>query len=101
LKKKKIDIRNNPRALRRLRTQCERAKRILSASTQTTIEVDSLAEAEDFTLTLTRAKFEELCLSCFKECLPPVEKVLKDSNISKNQINDVVLVGGSTRIPKV
>ena len=66
LKKKGIDIRNNPRAMRRLRTQCEKAKRILSSSAQTTIEVDSLAESEDFSLTLTRAKFEELCMSMFK-----------------------------------
>jgi len=73
----------------------------LSASAQTTIEVDSLAEAEDYSLTLTRAKFEELCMSMFKETIPPVEKVLRDSGFSKNQIHDVVLVGGSTRIPKV
>jgi L1 cell adhesion molecule like protein len=96
-----IDIHNNPRAMRRLRTQCERAKRILSSSTQTTIEVDSLAESNDYNCVLTRAKFEELCMSLFKETIPPVEKVLKDSGISKNQIKEVVLVGGSTRIPKV
>lgn len=66
LKKKKIDIKDNPRALRRLRTQCEKAKRILSAATQTAIEVDALAESEDFSLTITRAKFEELCMSMFK-----------------------------------
>lgn len=101
LKKTGIDIRNNPRAMRRLRTQAERAKRILSSSTQTTIEVDSLAETYDYNMTLTRAKFEELCMSYFKECIPPVEQVLKNANFSKNQIHDVVLVGGSTRIPKV
>jgi L1 cell adhesion molecule like protein len=95
------DIRSNPRAMRRLRTQCERAKRILSSSTQTTIEVDSLAESEDYNCVITRAKFEELCLSQFKETIPPVEKVLQDSGMGKNQIHDVVLVGGSTRIPKV
>jgi L1 cell adhesion molecule like protein len=100
-KKKGIDIRNNPRAMRRLRTQCEKAKRILSSSAQTSIEVDSLADSEDFSLTITRAKFEELCMSQFKETIPPVEKVLKDSGFSKNQIHEVVLVGGSTRIPKV
>jgi len=100
-KKKGIDIRKNPRALRRLRTQCEKAKRILSSSAQTTIEVDSLAESEDYSITITRAKFEELCLSMFKETIPPVEKVLRDSGMSKNQIHEVVLVGGSTRIPKV
>lgn len=101
LKRKGIDIRSNPRAMRRLRTQAEKAKRILSASAQTTIEVDSLAESEDFSLTITRAKFEELCMSMFKDTIPPVEKVLRDSQMSKNQIHDVVLVGGSTRIPKV
>jgi L1 cell adhesion molecule like protein len=87
--------------MRRLRTQCERAKRILSSSTQTSIEVDSLAESEDYNTTLTRAKFEELCISYFKECIPPVEKVLKDSGLSKGQVHEVVLVGGSTRIPKI
>jgi L1 cell adhesion molecule like protein len=101
LKKKSVDIRNNPRAMRRLRTQAEKAKRILSSSAQTTIEVDSLAESEDFSLTITRAKFEELCMTMFKETIPPVEKVLRDSGFSKNQIHEVVLVGGSTRIPKV
>lgn len=101
LKKTGTDIRKNPRAIRRLRTQCEKAKRILSSSAQTTIEVDSLAESSDYSVTLTRAKFEELCLPMFKDTIPPVEKVLKDSQMSKNQVHDVVLVGGSTRIPKV
>ena len=101
LRKTRIDIKKNARALRRLRTQCEKAKRILSSSAQTSIEVDSLAESEDYSVTITRAKFEELCLSQFKETIPPVEKVLKDSGISKNKIHEVVLVGGSTRIPKV
>jgi len=87
--------------MRRLRTQAEKAKRILSSSAQTTIEVDSLAESEDFSLTVTRAKFEELCMTMFKDTIPPVEKVLRDSGMAKNQIHDVVLVGGSTRIPKV
>jgi len=101
LKKTGVDIRDNPRAMRRLRTQCERAKRILSSSTQTNIEVDSLAESCDYNCVITRAKFEELCLPQFKETIPPVEKVLKDSGLSKGQIHEVVLVGGSTRIPKV
>ena len=100
-KKTKVDIKNNARALRRLRTQCEKAKRILSSSAQTSVEVDSLAESEDYSVTITRAKFEELCLSMFKETIPPVEKVLRDSGISKNKVHEVVLVGGSTRIPKV
>ncbi|CAD8106197.1 unnamed protein product [Paramecium sonneborni] len=100
-KKKGIDLRSNARALRRLRTQCERAKRILSSANQTTIELDALAENEDFNCSITRAKFEELCLDQFKKCIPPVEQVLKDSGMSKSQIHEVVLVGGSTRIPKV
>ncbi|EAR95998.1 heat shock 70 kDa protein (macronuclear) [Tetrahymena thermophila SB210] len=100
-KKKGIDIKNNPRAMRRLRTQCERAKRILSSSAQATIEVDALAESEDFNLVMSRPKFEELCLSLFQQCIPPVEKVLKDSGLSKSQVHEVVLVGGSSRIPKV
>jgi heat shock protein 1/8 len=100
-KKKGIYIRNNPRAMSRLRTQCEKAKRILSSSAQSIIEVDSLAECEDFELTLTRAKFEELCMSLFKETIPPMERVLRDSGYSKNRIDEVVLVGGSTRIPKI
>jgi len=95
------DITKNPRAMRRLRTQCERAKRILSSSTQANIEVDSLYESEDFNSVLTRAKFEELCLPLFRQTIPPVEQVLKDSGLAKNQIHEVVLVGGSTRIPKV
>jgi len=101
LRKTQVDIRKNPRAIRRLRTQCEKAKRILSSSAQTTIEVDSLAESSDYSITITRAKFEELCLPMFKDTIPPVEKVLKDSGMAKNAIHDVVLVGGSTRIPKV
>ena len=101
LKKSGIDIRNDPRAMRRLRTQCEKAKRTLSASTFADIEVDALKEGQDFSLKLSRAKFEELCLNYFKDTLIPVENVLKDAGLSKNQVHDVVLVGGSTRIPKV
>jgi len=101
LKTSSVDIRNDNRALRRLRTQCEKAKRMLSNSTQATIEVDSLKGGEDFSLTITRAKFEELNMDYFRKCLLPVEQVLKDSGMSKNQIHDIVLVGGSTRIPKV
>ena len=101
LKTVNVDIRNDNRALRRLRTQCEKAKRMLSNSNQATIEVDSLKGGEDFSMTMTRAKFEELNMDYFRKCLLPVEQVLKDSGISKAQINDIVLVGGSTRIPKV
>lgn len=96
-----IDISRNPRALRRLRTACERAKRILSSAAQTTLDCDSLSDGEDCFLTITRAKFESLCMDLFEKCLPPVESVLKDANMSKSDINEVVLVGGSTRIPKV
>eukprot|EP00276_Gloeochaete_wittrockiana_P001658 CAMPEP_0184671348 /NCGR_PEP_ID=MMETSP0308-20130426/85442_1 /TAXON_ID=38269 /ORGANISM="Gloeochaete witrockiana, Strain SAG 46.84" /LENGTH=657 /DNA_ID=CAMNT_0027118449 /DNA_START=169 /DNA_END=2142 /DNA_ORIENTATION=+ len=100
-RKYKKDISQNPRALRRLRTACERAKRTLSSTAQTTIEVDSLFEGIDFNTTLTRAKFEELNMDLFRGCLDPVEKVLRDAKMDKSQVHDVVLVGGSTRIPKV
>ncbi len=100
-KKTGIDISNNPRALRRLRTQCEKAKRILSSAHQAPIECETLAEGHDFNASVTRAKFEELCMDLFRKCMPPVENVLKDSGLSKGQIHEVVLVGGSTRIPKV
>jgi L1 cell adhesion molecule like protein len=100
-KKTKVDIAGNQRALRRLRTSAERAKRILSTSTQATIEVDSLAEGHDLNIAFTRAKFEQLCDALFKKCLAPVEQVMKDSKYSKNEIDDIVLVGGSSRIPRV
>jgi heat shock 70kDa protein 1/2/6/8 len=101
MKRKNMDIRKDSRAMRRLRTQCEKAKRNLSFSAQTTIEVDSLKDGEDYSVIITRAKFEELCIKYFQDCIAPVEKVLKDSGMSKSQVHDVVLVGGSTRIPKV
>lgn len=100
-KKHKVDLRSNPRALRRLRTACERAKRTLSTTTQTTIEIDSINEGVDFSATITRAKFEELNMDLFKSCLKPIEVALSDAKLSKGQIHEVVLVGGSTRIPKV
>ena len=100
-KKMGIDIAKNPRALRRLRTQCEKAKRILSSSVNANIECEALAEGEDYNFSLSRAKFEELCIDLFRKCLPPVENVLKDSGLSKDQVHEVVLVGGSTRIPRV
>lgn len=100
-RKYKEDIKNNKRALRRLRTMCERAKRTLSTSTQATIEVEQLFNGIDFTTTITRARFEELCTNIFKRCIDPVEKVLIDSKLDKSQIDEIVLVGGSTRIPKV
>lgn len=100
-KKTKLDITSNARSLRRLRTACERAKRVLSTSTQTSIEVDSLYEGADLLLTLTRAKFESLCDSLFKKCMGPVEQVMRDAKMSKDKVDDIVLVGGSSRIPRV
>ena len=101
LKSSGQNIQNDNRALRRLRTACEKAKRMLSNSNQATIEVDSLKGGEDFATTMSRAKFEELNMEYFRKCIGPVESVLKDSGMSKNQIHEIVLVGGSTRIPKV
>merc|ERR1712070_1113889 len=91
----------NKRSLRRLRTACERAKRTLSTSAQANIEIDSLFEGIDFYTSITRARFEELCSDLFKNTLDPVEKALKGAKMDKNKIHDVVLVGGSTRIPKI
>ncbi|KAJ2007564.1 Hsp70 chaperone [Coemansia thaxteri] len=100
-RKFKKDMTSNARALRRLRTACERAKRTLSSSAQTTIEIDSLFEGTDFYTQITRARFEELCSDLFRSTITPVEKVLTDSKIEKSQVAEIVLVGGSTRIPKV
>jgi L1 cell adhesion molecule like protein len=100
-KKHKQDISENKKALRRLRTACERAKRTLSSATTANIEVDSLYDGIDFNASITRAKFENLCDSLFRKTMTPVEQVLKDSKLSKSQIDEVVLVGGSTRIPKI
>jgi L1 cell adhesion molecule like protein len=100
-KKTRVDIKDNARAQRRLRTACERAKRVLSGSTQASIEVDSLAEGHDLNLTLTRAKFESMCEPLFRKAMAPVEQVLRDSKMSKAEIHDIVLVGGSTRIPRI
>jgi L1 cell adhesion molecule like protein len=95
------DLHTNTRAIRRLRTACERAKRNLSSSAKTTVEIDSLFEGIDFSSQITRAKFEQLNGDLFRKCMEPVSKVLQDSGLSKGQIDEVVLVGGSTRIPKV
>ncbi|XP_045456570.1 heat shock protein 68-like isoform X9 [Melitaea cinxia] len=100
-RKYKKDLRSNPRALRRLRTAAERAKRTLSSSTEATIEIDALYEGIDFYTRVSRARFEELNSDLFRGTLEPVEKALKDAKMDKSQIHDVVLVGGSTRIPKV
>jgi len=100
-RKFKKDITGNQRAIRRLRTACERAKRTLSSSTQASLEIDSLHEGVDFYTNITRARFEELCIDLFRGCLEPVEKVLRDAKLSKSQVDEIVLAGGSTRIPKV
>ena len=97
----KKDVGKNGRALRRLRTACERAKRTLSTGTQASIEIDSLFEGIDFYTKITRARFEELCMDLFRSCLEPVEQALRDANLEISQIDEVALVGGSSRIPKV
>lgn len=100
-RKSRVDIAGNPRALRRLRTACERAKRTLSSATQAVIDVDSLADGSDFSMTITRAKFESLCDELFRKHMAPVEQVLRDAKMSKSDVHDIVLVGGSSRIPKL
>ena len=96
-----IDIASDPRALRRLRTACERAKRTLSNGAQTTVEIDSLFDGEDFNAQITRARFEDLNSKAFNGTLDPVAQVLKDANIDKSKVDEIVLVGGSTRIPRI
>ena len=100
-RKYKKDITENKRALRRLRTDCERAKRTLSSSAQASIEIDSLFEGTDFYTSITRARFEEMCSDLFRGTLDPVEKSLRDAKLDKGQIHEIVLVGGSTRIPRI
>jgi len=100
-RKNKKDLTTNARALRRLRTACERAKRTLSSSAQASIEIDSLFEGIDFYSSITRARFEELCQDLFRSTLSPVERVLQDAKIDKSAVHEIVLVGGSTRIPKI
>ncbi len=100
-KKTRLDVMGNKRALQRLRAACERAKRTLSASTSAQIDIDSLMEGQDMNLTLTRAKFEALCDEAFRRCLKPLDQVLRDAKLAKDQIHEVIMVGGSTRIPKI
>ncbi|ORY07193.1 heat shock 70 kDa protein 2 [Basidiobolus meristosporus CBS 931.73] len=100
-RKHKQDISDDARAVRRLRTACERAKRTLSSLTQTTIEIDSLYQGIDYQANITRAKFEELNNALFDNTIEPVKKVLKDAKFAKNEVDEIVLVGGSTRIPKI
>ena len=100
-RKHRKDISDSKKSVRRLRTACENAKRILSSSTVATIEIDSLYEGIDFNSTITRAKFENICEDLFRKTMDPVEQVLRDSKLSKSEIHEIVLVGGSTRIPKI
>jgi L1 cell adhesion molecule like protein len=100
-KKTRVDISNNNRALRRLRTACERAKRTLSSATQAAVEVDSLADGQDFAITITRAKFEQLCDSVFRRTVAPLDGLLRDAKLDKSEIHEIVMVGGSTRIPRI
>jgi len=100
-KKYKTDMTGSSKAMRRLRTACESAKRTLSTATVANMEVDSLFDGNDFSATLTRAKYESLCGDIFQRTMAPVEQVLKDSGLTKKDIHDIVLVGGSTRIPKI
>ncbi|CAF9937494.1 MAG: Heat shock protein ssb1 [Heterodermia speciosa] len=100
-RKTKKDISGDARALRRLRTACERAKRTLSNGTQTTVEIDSLFDGEDFNAQITRARFEDLNAKAFNGTIDPVQQVLKDASLDKSKVDEIVLVGGSTRIPKI
>ena len=100
-RKNKVDISGSKRSIRRLKTACERAKRTLSSSTSANIELDSLHEGVDFYTSITRARFEELCSDLFRKTMNPVETVLRDAKLDKSKIHDIVLVGGSTRIPKI
>ena len=100
-RKHKKDLSSNPRAMRRLRTACEKAKRNLSSSTQSTIEIDSLHDGVDFVSSITRARFEELCAPIFTRTMEPVDKAIRDANISKSDIDEIILVGGTTRVPKI
>merc|ERR1719195_2272805 len=100
-KKNKLDLRQSARAMRRLRTACEQAKRSLSGAKRVTIEVDTLFEGIDYHVVVSRPKFEKLCEADFQRCMAPVSQVLQDAKMSKNDVHEVVLVGGSTRIPKI
>ena len=100
-KNRGVTVKDNARALRRLRTACERAKRTLSTATQANIEIDALAEGIDFNTIITRAKFESLCDGAFRRTIAPLDQVLRDAKMSKDDIHEIVMVGGSTRIPKI
>jgi heat shock protein 1/8 len=100
-RKNKVDMSDNKRSLRRLKIACERAKRTLSNSNSTTIELESLYEGIDFFSSISKARFESLCMNLFQKCIKPVTQVLQDAGVSKSQVDEIVLVGGSTRIPKI
>jgi len=100
-RKHKADISDNKRTMRRLKTACERAKRTLSSSATASVEIESLYDGIDFFTSITRARFESLCMNLFQKCITPVTKVLQDAGVSKSSVHEIVLVGGSTRIPKV
>jgi L1 cell adhesion molecule like protein len=100
-RKHKVDLSDNKRALRRLKTACERAKRTLSSSATASVELESLFEGIDFFTSISKARFESLCMNLFQKCINPVSRVLQDAGISKSNVHEVVLVGGSTRIPKI
>merc|ERR1712203_177214 len=100
-KKTGKDVRKDTRALQKLRREVEKAKRALSSTHQTRVEIESLLDGEDFSESLTRAKFEELNMDLFRSTMTPVKKVLEDAELSKKDIDEVILVGGSTRIPKI
>jgi len=100
-KRFKKDVKQNAKALKRLNIAAEKAKKTLSMATTTIVEVDSLMDGVDYTCTLTRAKFEQLCDGFFKKTIQPLDKLLQDAKMSKGDIHEIVLVGGTTRIPKV
>jgi L1 cell adhesion molecule like protein len=100
-KKHKADLSSSKRSIRRLQTACEGAKKTLSSSTSAVIEIDSLFEGIDYNVSITRARFEDMCSDLFRKTFAPVEKVMKDAKMSKSKIDEIVLVGGSTRIPKI
>ena len=100
-KKTDIDIKSSKKAMRRIRDECEKAKRNLSSSNKAYIDIDSLFNGEDLTLEITREKFEQLCEPLFKHCLNVVENILKDGKRTKSDIGEIILIGGSSRIPKI
>jgi L1 cell adhesion molecule like protein len=100
-KRTKLDPKGNARALQRLRAAAERTKRALSSGQQATLEVDTLMDGQDLSLVLTRAKFEQLCDEAFRRCLKPLDQVMKDAGLSKSQIDEIIMVGGSTRVPRI